>query len=53
MENTLANRFIDSNDGARLAEFPVGDLVAYLWTHNQPAESDAHAANGIAAKAEW
>jgi hypothetical protein len=35
-ESAVANRFIDSNDGARLAEFPVEDFVAYLLTHDQP-----------------
>ncbi len=36
MESAFANRFIDLNDGARLAEFSVGDLVSYLLAHDQP-----------------
>ena len=36
MESAFANRFIDSNDGARLAEFSVEDFVTYLLTHDQP-----------------
>jgi hypothetical protein len=36
MASAFANRFIDSNDGARLAEFSTDDLVAYLLNHDQP-----------------
>jgi hypothetical protein len=36
MASAFANRFMDSNDGARLAEFSTDDLVAYLLTHDQP-----------------
>jgi hypothetical protein len=36
MDSAYANRFIDLNDGARLAEFSVDDLVAYLLAHDQP-----------------
>jgi hypothetical protein len=36
MASAFANRFIDSNDGARLGEFSADDLVAYLLTYDQP-----------------
>jgi hypothetical protein len=36
MSSAFANRFIDSNDGARLAEFSTDALVVYLLTHDQP-----------------
>jgi hypothetical protein len=36
MESAFYSRFIDSIDGARLAEFSVDDLVAYLLAHDQP-----------------
>jgi hypothetical protein len=36
MESAFYSRFIDSIDSARLAEFSVDDLVAYLLTHDQP-----------------
>jgi hypothetical protein len=34
--SAYAARFISSRDSARLAEFSVDDLVAYLMTHDQP-----------------
>lgn len=36
MTSAFANRFIGSEDCARLAEFSVDDLVAYLLAHDQP-----------------
>jgi hypothetical protein len=36
MESAFASRFIDLNDGARLAEFSVEDVVAYFLDHDLP-----------------
>lgn len=36
MESAFYHRIIDAIDGARLAEFSVDELVAYLLAHDQP-----------------